>query len=439
MSVINDMLRDLDKRQAPEVSDTDAKRQESLIEPATPWYKKWLIIVPVLVVLSVLVLVGFFGGDSEPKPLSTADSQPAELVNSVEHDIRQAKELSETKAEVSQTQASVELAQKEALPRVSEEDSTQEKLTDSAEVIDNVQMVKVPIVEDKLSDQRDSHIQERPKVSVGSHTDKKPVDQNSSQPEKEELKSSENQTQQALSKAEQAPSEPVKSVKKPQPVTRNISPPRESVTPKRLEIEDNTMTVSLSPVALDVQMAENAMKLISQHRDAEAYRQLYAFIGAHDVDTESRTVLASYLLQEGRIAEVGDVLLNAPINESPKLRQIKARWYAAQGEQKLALYTLSSNLPALEQHTDYYVLLAAYYQRLGWTKEASETYALLLEYDDNVADWWAGLGLATDRNNEKDKAMYAYQQALELNGLSTELFNFVEPRLQQLRAHQSAQ
>ena len=144
--------------------------------------------------------------------------------------------------------------------------------------------------------------------------------------------------------------------------------------------------------------------------------------------------MATYLLNENRMAEVGDVLLNAPISASPELRQIKARWYAAQGQHKLAIYTLSSDLPNVEEYPDYYVLLAAYYQRYGSALDASKAYSLLVDYNENVADWWAGLGLAADRSGQPEQAIFAYQQALELSGLSPELLNFVTPRLKQLFA-----
>ena len=194
------------------------------------------------------------------------------------------------------------------------------------------------------------------------------------------------------------------------------------------------MQVTLSPIALDQEMAERALMLISKRQETQAYRELYSFIGEHEEDMESRTVLATYLLQENRLAEVGDVLLNAPLHKSPKLRQIKARWYAEQGEPKLALYTLNSDLPRIETYPEYYVLLAAYYQRYGTAEEAKETYSMLVDFDETVADWWAGLGLASDRNNEKTKAIFAYQQSLEIKGLSPQLLNFVKPRLKQLRA-----
>ena len=56
MSVINDMLRDLDKRQAPEVGAEQALHQESLIGPQSSPFKK-IIIITVLLLCALLVVI----------------------------------------------------------------------------------------------------------------------------------------------------------------------------------------------------------------------------------------------------------------------------------------------------------------------------------------------------------------------------------------------
>ena len=67
MSVINDMLRDLDKRQAPEVSAGQTAHQDSLIESQSSPAKKIVIIV--LLILSILFLAGFLFLNKEPASL----------------------------------------------------------------------------------------------------------------------------------------------------------------------------------------------------------------------------------------------------------------------------------------------------------------------------------------------------------------------------------
>tara|TARA_R110002167_G_scaffold335622_1_gene542979 strand:+ start:2668 stop:3828 length:1161 start_codon:yes stop_codon:yes gene_type:complete len=383
MSMINDMLRDLDKRKAPELGGGQIAPQESLIGPQASAYPKVVLIVFILLLIGFLAYFFLFENTLDIPPQTeyevvnglafdfvTSDKQPESVTGDVEQ-VKITSIDSKVEPQIRQKQA----VQKQAIQveRIEREitEPTPIKLVDSSEKV-------------------------IPKISAPVESDVKKKKVNA-----------------------------IKEVNVQEVQTLTISQ------------EPKSMGVKLSPVALDQQMAEKALLLMSQYKQLEAYRELYDFIGEHDEDMESRTVLASYLLNENRMAEVGDILLNAPLNKSPKLRQIKARWYVQQGKHNLALYTLSADLPDVANYPEYYVLLAAYYQRYGTAKEAKKTYSVLVDYDETVADWWAGLGLAADRNNEKEKALYAYQQALELSGLSPELLTFVKPRLKQLQVAQA--
>ena len=396
MSVINDMLRDLDKRQAPEVSSNQQVPHESLIEPQTAPYKKWLFAWVGLVILSALVYFFLF----QEKGVQTANNLPVseEKAHAVPSDNLEDQELNLERSTVQDDKLTSKPDSDIKNTKLPNEISLSEK-TSSEKV--SIDQVPVPTIKTALSKEESiTEPKEESKIDT-----KSVVTLEEMQPKKAPI------DQPALAKQAQQRSQKLNKIALP---------------------SENSMKVKLSPVALDQQMAERATKLITQRQELLAYRELYEFIGEHEQDMESRTVLASYLLHENRIAEAGDVLLNAQISRSPKLRQIKARWYAAQGRHHLAITTLNSNLPSVEEFPDYYVLLAAYYQRYGSAADASETYALLVDYNENIADWWAGLGLASDRNRQPEKAIFAYRQALELSGLSPELMNFVKPRLKQL-------
>jgi tetratricopeptide (TPR) repeat protein len=382
MSVINDMLRDLDKRKAPEVGGSQTIPQESLIGPQASAYPKIIFMVFILLFLALLTYFFIAGKkpDTSVLPLSVEDV----VLDSKHSAMRPLTEQSVSEEEIQTlNKKQKNEPQKTHKQKAESQENKPEKVTrDVAQVITKKQTIS-PLQEVSKIDSK------RPQKTTEGNVEAAVIE----------------------TKAEEA------------------LKVKESVATQ----EPKNIGVKLSPVALDQQMAEKALSLMSQYKEAEAYRELYAFIGEHDEDMESRTVLATYLLKENRMAEVGDILLNAPINKSPKLRQIKARWYAQQGKHNLALYTLSSDLPDVATYPEYYVLLAAYYQRYGTAKEAKAAYSTLVDYNETVADWWAGLGLAADRNNEKEKAYYAYQQALELPGLSPELLKFVRPRLIELQ------
>lgn len=402
MSVINDMLRDLDKRQAPEVGGSEQHTRESLIEPQSSVYKKWMIpFGGLLIVMALVYILLEKNSDSTslqvPAMNSGLKSAPEQALPPTSNSIDSNKEEHKERAGL------LKVENQTGLKKTTD---AMEKPV-SIELTINKQETVIPLSTTKAVSSDDS---KRTSTLKETSIKKAPLDEPNVVVNKANLN-----TAPLVIKADNRSSKP--------PVNTKVEP-----------VVTNAMAVTLSPIALDQQMAEKATKLLAQQQELDAYRELYKFIGEHEEDTESRTVLASYLLKQNRLAEAGDVLINAPISRSAKLRQIKARWYAAQGKHQLAIYTLASDLPDIDAFSDYYVLLAAYYQRYGTPKEASQTYALLVDYDETIADWWAGLGLAADRNNEKEKAIFAYQQALDLKGLTPELSNFVKPRLQQLLA-----
>jgi len=190
--------------------------------------------------------------------------------------------------------------------------------------------------------------------------------------------------------------------------------------------------VPLSPESLDKQTAETALAMYRKGEARQAYRILYDFIGNHDYDTKSRIILASQLIQETRLAEAGDVILGSDTQAEPQLRQLKARWLEAKGDSQAAIDTLSSALPRIEKHPGYYVLLASYYQRFGHAEKAVDTYTKLVQFDEQVADWWAGLALSSDMTKQGKQAKFAYQQALSTPGLDNRIVKYAQQRLLEL-------
>ncbi len=420
MSVINDMLRDLNKRNAPEAGLESSAIPQSLIEPQTRPLKRYLLVLILLLIILAVFSAWFFvnkqqGNAPQPAleiampvqqdaPTITDVEKPGELNNLSASDGILQNRKSETAPEELLTPnkqmpiAAVELPQEQEPDDLQETEKSLPKAVEAAPVAKPVES------------------------SVMNTTARQP-----SQEVASTVKPAGTLEQKASIPAYKAAV--IKPALMDEPVTKQAEPLKKVVL-----MPDKVLQVTPSPQALDHQMAEKALRLFASGDATRAYRELVSFIAQHDTDEESRTVLANYLLQENRIAEAGDVLLNAPIHQSPALRQLKARWYAAKGDEKMALYTLNSQLPDVQQFPDYYVLLAAYFQRFGWQKEAIKTYSQLLEYDDSKADWWAGLALAADRDNDLKQATLAYRQALALPGLAPELSQFIQGRLKQIVA-----
>jgi len=394
MSVINDMLRDLEQRKAPDRSELDTvPSNDSLIETQSPSVKKYLIS------LAVLLLAVGVGVSSVLLP-----EQELPIQETVDQTSLAKDDSTETKiAPITDQPADKKTVHNEALPKV----------------LEKKQSVAV------RPEFKKSVTTDQPKPLVSKQ---KPI------------------TKKAPVAVVQQSDVVKKKLLKTMPVSKPISTDSsstkttmQSAKPKTLSktITDKPMVrrkSAVSPQKRDQNMAELSRKLFNAEESKKAYRLLYEFIANYKIDQESRTVLISYLLQDERIAEAGDVIVTTQIDQSPELRQLKARWYVAQGEHNLALHALRSNLPELDGYPEYYALLAAYYQRFGFSEKAAETYASLLEYDNESANWWAGLAIALDSSKQYKEAVSAYKQALEIPDLSPELFEYIENRLSLLTA-----
>ena len=422
MSVVNDMLRDLDKRQAPERSGdfTGQAVQESMIEPQKIFSLSSILLVVVLCTAILISSVWFFS----LREVHLSEAHVA-VINTVP--IVNSENINSTNPPVNSVDAQIEvikggnaLAGRAVEHRV---DETSEKAKPVATPVVEKKRIEMPIAKQKVINQKVAK-QKVAKQSAAKPAVIEPKDIPASRNGSSSLKAkavdfkpAENQSKMSLATTPKSTA------------NKKFTALRPNQSLRSNEGSLSTKIIQLSPKALDQQSAEQAEALFSQGEARQAYRHLYDFIALHEMDSKSRTVLAGHLLLAKRLAEAGDILVGGKTETHPDLRQIKARWLVAKGEHKLALYTLSSNQPDISEYPAYYELMASYYQRFGYSKKALLTYSQLVQFDGSVANWWAGLAISSDQEKQWESARFAYQQAFELPGLNPKLVEFVKSRL----------
>ncbi|MEW6989169.1 tetratricopeptide repeat protein [Colwelliaceae bacterium 6441] len=126
-------------------------------------------------------------------------------------------------------------------------------------------------------------------------------------------------------------------------------------------------------------------------------------------------------------------LLSQGIQLSPQdseFRLMKARIYLKQGQVAEAVNTLKA-LPTVKS-TEYQALLASNAQQVSEFDVAISAYQRLTSLEPNVARWWLGLAVGYDSNSNFELAKSAYRQALDSNELSENAQQFARQRLQAL-------
>jgi len=117
----------------------------------------------------------------------------------------------------------------------------------------------------------------------------------------------------------------------------------------------------------------------------------------------------------------------------PELRKLVAHYLLYQQRHQEALTQLEiPPVPAVAADPDYHALRAAIYQEFGDYARSAQLYAQLLEQRSAEPLWWLGLAIALEQQGLAGGARDAYRTALDVSGLRPDLEQFVRERLQYL-------
>jgi MSHA biogenesis protein MshN len=110
-----------------------------------------------------------------------------------------------------------------------------------------------------------------------------------------------------------------------------------------------------------------------------------------------------------------------------------ARLQLERGANGEALVTLQRSLPYGETSAEYQAMLANALARVGRHKEAAERYEAATRLAPRNPLWLMGMGVALRADNRPEEARAAFQRARELGGLNPQLASFVEQQLRELK------
>lgn len=186
------------------------------------------------------------------------------------------------------------------------------------------------------------------------------------------------------------------------------------------------------------QQAENeyrkAILLLQQGKAAEASDGLEAALRLDPRHVGARQALIGVLLDEKRTEDATRIAregLGLDLHQ-PGLAMILARLQLEKGDLHPAIETLQRTLPYAADHADYQAFLAALLQRDGKHKQAIEHYLQALQKAPQNGVWWMGLGISLQADQRLAEAREAFMRAKATSALSPELLAFVDTRLGQL-------
>ena len=178
-----------------------------------------------------------------------------------------------------------------------------------------------------------------------------------------------------------------------------------------------------------------AVSLLQQGRAAEASELLGNVLQLDPGNTSARQTLAGLLVAGKHYGEAERSLQDGlKLNPGQTgLAMILARLQVEQGDTQRGLKTLLQSVPYAAELPDYQAFLAALLQREGRHKEAIEHYLQALRKVPGSGVWLMGLGISLQAENRLAEAQEAFIRAKASNTLSPDLQAFVEQQLKLLR------
>jgi len=178
-----------------------------------------------------------------------------------------------------------------------------------------------------------------------------------------------------------------------------------------------------------------AVNLVNQGRIAEGmdgFRRVLEIDPGHEA---ARQTLVALLLETKRVDEAAASLreglaLNAG---NTGFAMLLARIMVERNDIPAALIVLQRHAAPADRNPDFHAFAAALYQRLDRHQEAIEQYQRALGLAPSAGVWWLGLGISFQAVEQRKDALEAFTRAKSAGNLAPDLLAFVEQRLRQLQ------
>ncbi len=215
----------------------------------------------------------------------------------------------------------------------------------------------------------------------------------------------------------------------PSPAAPVVSPSESSQSGKAPMIE-KTASIG-SPRERAEAEYRKAIAAVNQGRVVEALDGLRNVLKLDGFHVASRQLLVKLLLEAKQAEEAIQVLQDGLQGQPAQLgwAMSLARLLVDRGDLAGAWQTLNYSLPAAGNNPDYQGFAAHLLQRLGRNKDAAEHYQAAARLSPGDGRWWLGLGLAWEAEGRSAEAREAFLRARQSGNLSAELMAMIEQKL----------
>ncbi len=176
---------------------------------------------------------------------------------------------------------------------------------------------------------------------------------------------------------------------------------------------------------------QNGYDHLRSQRHRQAERSLRLALVAESGHIKARELLSGIYIKQGRWIEASELLREGLTYspEHRTFSKLYARAMMQLNQDAQAIAVLKKYAPAVESDPDYFAILAALYQRQNQHGHAADLYARLVSVNPNKGVWWVGLGISLEAMGRKQDALQAYGHARKTGNLHNEVARFADNRL----------
>ena len=205
-----------------------------------------------------------------------------------------------------------------------------------------------------------------------------------------------------------------------------------SGTDPRVAIDRVDRTTGTSRAVSEYRSAND---LLAQGRVDAALARYADALRSDPRHVQARQSLVVLLLDQGKSAEAQNALREgvAAMPQNTSWATLLARLQVQGGDAKAALETLERALPHAQGQAEFHAFLATLLQMQSRHREAITHYETSVRIGPESARWLTGLAISLEEEKRIPEARDVYRRALAAGGLSRELETFAERKLKQLQ------
>lgn len=192
---------------------------------------------------------------------------------------------------------------------------------------------------------------------------------------------------------------------------------------------------SVSAVQQSDNLYRQAIPALQQGRVAEAQESLRRALELNPRNLNARQVLVGLVVEAGHHEEAS-ALLRDGLRLSPEqtgYSMALARLQIEAGDAGAALATLEQGQSFAGENAEFHGFYAALLQREARHEDAVQHYLTALRSDPAMPTWLVGIGISLQAQGKDVDAAAAFQRARDTGQLTPQLSQFVEQRLAQLK------